>query len=72
MPSLGLGLGLVLELKVGRNYMLSRSFFMLPSYKLTSFGSESIFEFDSKKSGGINEAELDHAMIITTTITCNS
>ena len=36
MPSLGLGLGLVLELKVGWNYMLPRSFFMLPSYKLTS------------------------------------
>ena len=36
MPSLGLGLRLRLELKVGPNYMLPRSFFMLPRYKLTS------------------------------------
>ena len=39
MPSLGLGLGLLLGLKVGRNCKLPRSFFMLPSYKLTSIGS---------------------------------
>ena len=32
MPSLGLVLGL----KFGRNYELLRSFFILPSYKLTS------------------------------------
>ena len=36
MPSLGLGLGLVIGLKVGRKYKLLRSFFILPSYKLTS------------------------------------